>query len=141
MFDLPFAHPLVFLSTVTPVGVLLVKSSSHKVFIEVLQASIDEILYSIALAAVAAFLLVISSLCWRSTFQYILYTHALDNQKLDHIGKLIYDIEINTWQEKAWAETPEIQQALTDIFLNAVDTDEIIQQSMIYFDALYEKIL
>ena len=73
----------------------------------------------------------------RSTFEYILQTWKIDDPKLDYIGKLIHDIEINTWQEKAWPQTLKLQQDLTGLIEQAAEADDIIHQSLIYFDTLY----
>lgn len=73
----------------------------------------------------------------RSTFEYILYVYDIEDQTLDYIGKLIHDIEINTWQEKAWPQTLVVQEKLTDIIQNSTGTEDIIEKSTIYFDSLY----
>jgi len=76
----------------------------------------------------------------RSTFEHILYIHALKDPKLEYIGKLIHDIEINTWQEKAWPQTLDLQQTLVALINGAAHAEDIVQQSLVYFDALYAKL-
>ncbi len=75
-----------------------------------------------------------------STFESLLRGYGLKDPKLIHIGKVIHDIEVNTWEKKRMAETPEVQEAVNAIVSKSKSNPEIIEKSCQYFDSLYKQI-
>ena len=72
-----------------------------------------------------------------STFESLLKHYKLKNPKLIYIGKIIHDIEVNTWEKKILEETLIVQDAVNKIIWNVKDRNEVIQKSGNYFDSLY----
>jgi hypothetical protein len=75
-----------------------------------------------------------------STFESVLARYHMVDPKLLHIGKIVHDIEINIWEKKVMPETVNVQETVNGIIKNAKDNEEVIEQSMKYFDALYIKL-
>ena len=73
-----------------------------------------------------------------STFETILKHYNIHDSRLEYIGQIIHDIEINIWQEKRMAQTHTVQQAVADIIENGKSKDEKIDMSCKYFDELYK---
>ena len=76
-----------------------------------------------------------------STFESLLKHYRLRDPKLIHIGKIIHDIEVNTWEKKILEETLIVQDAVNKIIWNVKDRNEVIQKSCKYFDSLYQGIV
>jgi hypothetical protein len=74
-----------------------------------------------------------------STFETILKNYKLDNPKLVHIGKIIHDIEVNTWEKKVFNETLKVQDAVNNIIWNSKSSKEVIRETLEYFDSIYKK--
>ncbi len=73
-----------------------------------------------------------------STFESLLKHYKLKDPKLIYIGKIIHDIEVNTWEKKIFEETLIVQDAVNKIIWNVKDRNEVIQKSCKYFDSLYQ---
>ncbi len=73
-----------------------------------------------------------------STFETILKYYNIHDSRLEYIGQIIHDIEINIWQEKRLPQTHTVQQAVADIIEKGKSNDEIIDRSCKYFDELYK---
>ena len=73
-----------------------------------------------------------------STFESLLKHYRLRDPKLIYIGKIIHDIEVNTWEKKIFEETLIVQDAVNKIIWNVKDRNEVIQKSCKYFDSLYQ---
>ncbi len=74
-----------------------------------------------------------------STFESLLKHYGLKDPRLIYIGKIIYDIEVNTWEKKVFRETLEVQDAVSQIISNSRDSNEIIEASCKFFDLLYKE--
>ena len=73
-----------------------------------------------------------------SCFQSILRHHGVTNASLVRIGKITFDIEVNFWDEKQFAESEPLRRqviALAETHSNNLDT--ALQKSMTLFDGLY----
>lgn len=75
-----------------------------------------------------------------STFESILKHYNLQDPKIIYIGKIIHDIEVNTWAKKVMPETYKIQDEISKIILNSKYNDEVIEKSCKYFDLLSKEI-
>jgi hypothetical protein len=75
-----------------------------------------------------------------STFECLLRHYHLTDPRLMQIGRIIHDIEINTWQRKRFPESHAVQTDLSEMIKESGSPDEITDRCIRYFDALYEKI-
>lgn len=74
-----------------------------------------------------------------STYESFLRHYKLKDPKLIQIGRIVHDVEINTWGRKKFPETRMIMEAINAIIMSIKDSDEIIAKSLEYFDSLYLK--
>lgn len=74
-----------------------------------------------------------------STYECLLKHYRLKDQSLIYIGKIIHDIEVNTWERKIFEETLSIQEAVDQIIRNSINSDEVVEKSCKYFDSLYRQ--
>jgi hypothetical protein len=72
-----------------------------------------------------------------STFESLLEHYKIKDPNLIYIGRIIHDIEINTWEKKALKETITIRDAVNKIIWETNETDILIRRSNRYFDSLY----
>jgi hypothetical protein len=75
-----------------------------------------------------------------STFESFLRHYGLEDARLVYIGRIIHDIEINTWERKVMTESVGVQDAMNRIIWNGKNNKDIMLASCKYFDALYEQI-
>jgi hypothetical protein len=73
-----------------------------------------------------------------STFECLLRSYSIRDPKLHYIARIVHDAEINTWERKAFEETPVVQLAVLQIIEESKGADEIVARSCRYFDGLYE---
>ena len=77
----------------------------------------------------------------RSTFECVLQNQGLDDERLLFLGKIIHDIEINTWDKKKIEQTAIVQDTLWKIIDREPDENRAILLACQYFDELYEETL
>lgn len=75
-----------------------------------------------------------------STYELFLTHYSLSDPKLIKIGKIVHDVEINTWDRKKYPESRKILGAINEIIMNSKDSVEIIEKSLRYFDEIYEAV-
>jgi hypothetical protein len=75
-----------------------------------------------------------------STFESILRHYQLADPNLVYMGKIIHDIEVNVWERKLMQETYRVQEEVNKIISESTGNNEIINESVKYFDALYKEI-
>lgn len=75
-----------------------------------------------------------------STYESLLHHYKLTDARLVKIGKIIHDVEINTWESKIYPESQSALEAIDTILMSTSDYREIIARSRLYFDALYQRI-
>lgn len=68
----------------------------------------------------------------QSTFETLLEHYKLKEEKLIHLGLIIHDIEVNIWEKKIMAETPELENAVSTIF-SSPNKENIVEQCYQYF--------
>ncbi len=73
-----------------------------------------------------------------STFESFLKRYELKDPKLIDLGKIVNDIEVNTWERKRFEETAIVRDAVNQIISDSKSNDEAIEKSLNYFDLLYE---
>jgi hypothetical protein len=74
-----------------------------------------------------------------AAYESMLRHYGLDDPALIHIGKIIHDIEVNTWQRKRYEETVIIQEDIRKIIEQNPDRKILIKKILTYFDNLYER--
>lgn len=74
----------------------------------------------------------------RSTFESLLEHQGIDDPRLVHIGRIIHDIEINTWERKRYSETTAVRDAVNRIILDTRDSQELIKKTGAWFDRFYQ---
>ena len=65
--------------------------------------------------------------------------YDLKDPKLVYIGKIVHDIEVNIWERKVFDETRLVQEAVARIISDSKNSDDVIEKSCKYFDALYKE--
>lgn len=74
----------------------------------------------------------------QSTFECILQNQALEDERLLFLGRIIHDIEINTWGKKKMEQTYIVQDTLWKIIDQEQDELTAIHRASLYFDELLE---
>lgn len=75
-----------------------------------------------------------------STYESMLKHYKLKDPGLISIGRIIHDIEINYWGRKAVKQSVEVNDALKQIILKSKNKKDIIEDSIKYFDLLYQEV-
>ncbi|PIE62099.1 MAG: hypothetical protein CSA25_06670 [Desulfobacter postgatei] len=75
-----------------------------------------------------------------STYESLIKHYKINDPALGYIGKIIHDIEINTWEKKVMPETIEVRDAVNRIIWQTKDNTQVVKKSNQYFDFLYEHI-
>ncbi len=76
----------------------------------------------------------------RSTYGSIVLKYKLTDRGVLEIGRIIHDIEINTWGRKVRAESEELEQRIREIIKSSEDPAESFSRSFTIFDELYKKL-
>lgn len=76
----------------------------------------------------------------KATFEILLEYYRIKDKKLLKIGRIIHDIEINTWEQKLYKESKEIEMDIYKIIEETNSSSEIIGKSAKYFDRIYENL-
>lgn len=75
-----------------------------------------------------------------STYESLMKHYKIKDPALDYIGKIIHDIEINTWEKKVMPETIEVRDTVNKIIWETKENTEVVKKSNQYFDFLYDHI-
>lgn len=75
-----------------------------------------------------------------STYESLMKHYKIKDPALRYIGKIIHDIEINTWEKKVMPETIEVRDTVNRIIWETKDNTEVVNKSNQYFDFLYAQI-
>jgi hypothetical protein len=73
-----------------------------------------------------------------STFEWLVKYFRIEDPKVVHLGNIIHDIEINTWERKRFELSSRVQQTINDIIEQTKDNSEVIAKGCAYFDFLYD---
>ena len=74
-----------------------------------------------------------------STFESLLKAYGLNDPRLEYIGRIIHDVEINVWERKVMKETVAVEVKINEFILNG-DRDESVAKSIRLFDELYANV-
>lgn len=72
-----------------------------------------------------------------STYETLLRHFKIRDDWLVYIGKIVHDIEINTWEKKIMKESRYVTDQVIGIINDAKSSREVIDKSLIFFDAFY----
>ncbi len=76
----------------------------------------------------------------KCTFQEMVTFYKVQNKKVDAIGLLVYDIEINKWSRKMFRRTQKLEESIVGIIKKGPSSKEIVEKALMLFDALYADI-
>ena len=74
-----------------------------------------------------------------STFESLLKHYQIKDKEVIYIGRIIHDIEINTWEKKVMEETRYVQDSINQIISNSANNEELVKKSNNLFDSLYHR--
>lgn len=78
----------------------------------------------------------------KSTYEILLEHYRLKSPKLRCIGRIIHDIEINTWERKLYPESNKVLEDIRQIIMkNKGNYRAIVEETTKYFDKFYENCL
>lgn len=75
-----------------------------------------------------------------STFECLLREYHLNDPKLQQLGRIMHDIEINTWTSSALPESLRIRDEIRRMIDARPSTEWLLSASLAYFDELYRQI-
>lgn len=73
----------------------------------------------------------------KCTYEMLKEYYCVEDNKVNAIGKIIHDIEINRWDRKRFASTTKLEQFVLSLINSNKSNDEIIELANSYFDNLY----
>jgi len=73
-----------------------------------------------------------------STYESLIRHYKIKDPNLIYIGRIIHDIEVNTWGKKILKETCAIRDAVNKIIWETNGNDKVIKKTIQYFDSLYK---
>lgn len=73
-----------------------------------------------------------------STYESLILHYKIKDPGLIYIGRIIHDIEINTWEKKALKETCGVRDAVNKLIWETNETARLIKKTNQYFDSLYK---
>ena len=73
-----------------------------------------------------------------STYESLIRHYKIKDPNLIYIGRIIHDIEINTWEKKVLKETCTVRDAVNKIIWETNKNDKLIKKINQYFDSLYK---
>jgi hypothetical protein len=71
----------------------------------------------------------------QSTFEVLAARYDVDDPKVQYIGRLMHDIEINIWQRKALAETRRVESEVLAL-IGSASGDQAVPLCFDYFERL-----
>jgi hypothetical protein len=75
-----------------------------------------------------------------STYETLLLHYKISDDRLIYIGRIVHDIEINTWSKKAMKESGFVTSQINSIIDESRSGEEVIEKSINFFDSLYAKL-
>ena len=75
----------------------------------------------------------------KSTHEMFVEHYHLKGDRLNYIGRIVHDVEVNTWEKKIMMETPKVQMDIQKLIMQE-NRLKIIKDCQIYFDAFYDKL-
>ena len=72
-----------------------------------------------------------------STYETFMRHYKIQDDRLLYLGRIIHDIEVNTWGKKAIKETRNVQNEVNKIITDSKTSTEVIEKSLLFFDAFY----
>lgn len=75
----------------------------------------------------------------KATIETLIDHYRVTDQKIEHIAKVIHDIEVNVWERKVMPETEKVSADIRAI-LDLEDDQERLMQCVAYFDRWYRRL-
>jgi hypothetical protein len=75
-----------------------------------------------------------------STYETFMRHYKIQDDRLLYIGKIVHDIEVNTWGKKAMKETRHVQNEVNRIITDSKTSTELIENSLLFFDTFYSEL-
>ncbi len=75
-----------------------------------------------------------------STFESILQRYKIHDPALIEIGKIMHDIEVNFWAEKAQKISERVEREVKEFIMKSTSPPEALQKGHVYFDRLYKEL-
>ncbi len=75
-----------------------------------------------------------------STYETLLRHYKIRDERLIYIGRIVHDIEINTWEKKVMQESRYVTDQIVSIINESKSSRDVIDRSLDFFDALYAKL-
>lgn len=75
----------------------------------------------------------------RSTFETILAHYAIRDDNLIAIGRLIHDMEINTWMKDRLPASVALENQLLEIISNKTPTETLVDRALSFLDEYFEQ--
>jgi hypothetical protein len=75
-----------------------------------------------------------------STYETLLRHYRIRDDRLLYIGRIVHDIEVNIWEKKVMKESAYVMSKIKDIINQSKSNREVIDGSLIFFDAFYAKL-
>jgi hypothetical protein len=75
-----------------------------------------------------------------STYETLLQHFKIRDDRLIYIGRIVHDIEVNTWRKKVMKESHFVTNEINSIIGESKSGEEVIEQSINFFDSFYAKL-
>jgi hypothetical protein len=72
-----------------------------------------------------------------STYETLLRHYKIRGDRLIYIGRIVHDIEVNTWEKKVMKESGFVTNKINRIINQSKSNREVIDGSLFFFDAFY----
>jgi len=73
----------------------------------------------------------------KATFETLIEHYRIEDEKLNHIARVIHDIEVNVWESKIMPETDKVSAEIQTI-ISREDNKQALMECSAYFDRWYD---
>lgn len=77
----------------------------------------------------------------QATFEYLLSSYRIKDERLLRMGRIVHDIEINIWEAKVFRESTRIQKDVLTLIAGSKGHEKAMEKAMVFFDHLYETVM
>lgn len=77
-----------------------------------------------------------------STYESLMKHYKIKDPALEYIGKIIHDVEINTWEKKVMPETIEVRDTVNKIIWETKGNTEVVKKRtniLIFYMSIFPK--
>jgi hypothetical protein len=76
----------------------------------------------------------------KATFEYVLEKYGLDDEYLQHMGRLMHEVELISWQRELTPEARGVDRAIKGIIGTSASIEECLETCLGFFDAYYDSL-